>query len=220
MKYFIQCYLFVEAEQIYQQKPNFKESMIQIYTSLAACALMKLWRNIDEVEQLIPTSDSTSAVIANNESLKYAQLVVSNLQLADTIDPAHPYSWLIKGFYELRQATDGDYSRADRHFNNIIQLTNGNSSNGINGASNSDKHYNYGAYVGLVSNVMYWVYFVCILYVFNGINLLITWNMSIGSNCLCTSEISCGCGVFREMYISLKCLYLHEGTASYKSNYT
>ena len=96
--------------------------MIQIYNALAACALMKLWRNIDEVEQLISSADSTSAVIANNESLKYAQLVVSNLQLADSIDPTHPYSWLIKGFYELRQSTEADYSRVERHFNNILRV--------------------------------------------------------------------------------------------------
>ena len=109
--------------------------MIQIYDTFAAYYLAKYWHCID--------NKSDSNHITDEDEAYYAQQIVSYLKCADGVDPMYEFSWLIKGFYELRQAagaatnnhktSQSEYNRAEKHFQSIIT--------------------NYGAYMGLVSGL-------------------------------------------------------------------
>lgn len=141
----------VAVEEFYKSKDNYKEAMIQIYDTFAAYYLVKYWHCIDN------KSDSNN--IVEEDETYYAQQIVSFLKYADGVDPMYEFSWLIKGFYELRQAasipsysnktTQSEYNRAQKHFQSIVN--NYTQSKKKLSPDSMVSRLAYGAYIGLVS---------------------------------------------------------------------
>ena len=76
------------VEEIYRTRPEFAESATDIYNSLAAAALMEIGK---PNKDLLPDQEEPAA------------RVLENLQKAEQHVRMNEFSWIIKGFYELKQ---------------------------------------------------------------------------------------------------------------------
>jgi len=109
LKEIIQEFGTPSVEEFYRGKQNYKEDRVALYNTYAAYALVKFWKSAEEEEA---TGDRAT-------TSKYAQQVVSFIQLADHVDPGFEFSWLLRGFYDLRQS-QGEFSSAKNTFNSVL----------------------------------------------------------------------------------------------------
>lgn len=101
--------------------------MTEIYVALAAKALTDLGRLRDK---------GSSKPQEEEESLKK---IIDNLKKADEHSRMYEYTWLIRGFYEMRQ---GDLKRAEDNFKYVHDRA-------TKGTTNQKKKFQFGALIGL-----------------------------------------------------------------------
>jgi hypothetical protein len=80
-----------DVEDIYKNRKDYSEGMAEIYSALAAKELVDLARLKDKA----PPNP--------HEEGECAKRVVDYLRRADDHARINEYTWLIKGFYEIRQ---------------------------------------------------------------------------------------------------------------------
>lgn len=86
--------IYADVEKIYRERLDYKEGMTDIFNALAAKELGDLARFKD------------SAANSNNrDETDCERRVVDFLGRAENQIRGHPYSYLIKGFYEIRQGS-------------------------------------------------------------------------------------------------------------------
>jgi hypothetical protein len=81
-----------EVEKIYKSRPDYAEGMVEIFSALAAKELSELARLKDRAPQKL------------HEEGECAKRVVDFLRRAESHARINEYTWLIKGFYEIRQS--------------------------------------------------------------------------------------------------------------------
>ena len=82
------------VERIYKERKDFAEGMSDIYNALASKALA----NLDKPSSaLVP---GVGGKVPSRDEL--VRRVIDNLQRSEKLVKVNEYTWLIKGFYEMR----------------------------------------------------------------------------------------------------------------------